>query len=132
MRREESAAIALRGVQSQKIFIWNELRPAHAKPQQIETTRTEHLHVRLDRFELNLQQQPSMARYLLHLVYLGLFCSELRLKVRPHSQKFFSFLPLPSILIATVLRLALHDALGQVEVLPINFKLNVHIHTLRR
>jgi len=73
-----------------------------------------------------------MSRDLLHLVYLGLFGSELRLEVRPHPQKFFSFLPFLSVLIATVLRLALHDALGQVEILPINFKLNPHIGTLRR
>lgn len=88
--------------------------------------------MRLNALKLNPQQQPSMPRYLLYLINLGLLGSQLRLEVPPDPEELLGLLPFLGVLVPTVLTLALHDPLRQVEVLPIYLKLNRMVLTFLR
>jgi hypothetical protein len=74
--------------------------------------------------ELDLQQKSAVAGYLLHFVYFGLLCGELRLEVRANPKKLLGFLPFFGILVSTVFAFALHDPLGKVEILSVDLKLD--------
>jgi hypothetical protein len=85
VRGEEGAGIAWGCLQGKELLIGYELGPSDAEPEQVEAVGAEHLHVRFDGFELYLQQQSSVAGYLLHLIDLRPLCRQLRLEIRPNS-----------------------------------------------